>query len=150
MTVTFASIFLVSAFVVVNYDSIKRLHLEAKATSLELERFQQNVDTITDKGLAELQKEIAAQKEEVKRLGEETNRTKEDTQKIFQNVSALALLLTKITWLQVETKNEIGGTRDDAARQQITNEMNNILFGIIPDEKKRTEWINAMYKLLPK
>lgn len=149
MTVTFAAIFIVSSFLVANYDSIQRLHLEAKATSLELERFQQNVDTIADKGLAELQEEIAAQKQEVKRLGEVAIHTKEETQKIYNNVSALALLLTKITWLQVETKNEFGGKRDDAARQQITTELNNILFGIFPDEKKRTEWINAMYKLLP-
>ena len=150
MTVTFAAIFIVSAFGVANYDSIQRLHLEAKATSLELERFQQNVDTIADEGVAELQKEIASQKQEVKRLGEEANRTKEETQKIYQNVLALSLLLTKITWLQVETKGEFGGNRDVAARQQITNELNNILFGIFPDEKKRVEWINAMYKLLPK
>lgn len=149
-TMAFAVIFMITSFGVANYDSIQRLHLEAKATSLELERFQQNVDTIADKGVTELQKEIAVQKQEVKRLGEEANRTKEETQKIYQNVSALALLLTKITWLQVETKNEFGGKRDDTARQQITNELNNVLFGIIPDEKKRTEWINAMYKLLPK
>lgn len=149
MAITQAGIFLLASFGTANYDSIQRLNLQAKATSFELERFHQNVDNIADSAIENLQSEIATQKEELRRINNDATQTKRDVQSIHNNAAALTLLLTKVTWLQLSTKNEFGGTRDDAARKHITNELNNILVNIIPEQKARDQWIQEMYKLLP-
>jgi len=149
MAVTQTFMFLLAAFGTANYDSIQRLNLQAKATSFELERFHENVDSIASKAIEDLQGQIASQKEELQRISNDATQTKRDIQYIHSNASALALLLTKVTWLQLSTKNEFGGDTDAAARKHITNELNNILLNIIPQQKDRDQWIQEMYKLLP-
>ena len=62
----------------------------------------------------------------------------------------LALLLTKMTWLQVVTKNEFGGPRSTAAIQEIERELNRLVTIAIPNAAERNSWVQQLMSSLPK
>ena len=62
----------------------------------------------------------------------------------------LALLLTKMTWLQATTKNEIGTPRAMAALKEIGDELVRLLAIAIPDPAERNVWVQRLITSLPK
>jgi len=73
-----------------------------------------------------------------------------------QNVKALddafrrqVLLITSITWLQLETKSEFGTERASKAASEILSDINSVLPVALPDNEKRARWIHDLKLRLP-
>lgn len=157
---------LVAGFVIANYDAIGRV----KALGLEVERARAEVGVAKDEALAEIEAEVVRQKEEVSLLVAAANEARNKIEEQRQGIEALAsstadaeakvaelnrasgeiaLLLAKITWLTLETKNEFGTSRARAAMDAILRDLNSLVAEVIPDETQRASWITDLQNSLP-
>ena len=59
------------------------------------------------------------------------------------------LLVASLTWLQLETKNEIGTDRAKVAIEEILKDLNAILPRVLPDPAARQRWVAELQKRLP-
>ncbi len=164
---------LAAGFVIAKSDDI----LNFRFSGLDITTIQQQVTEFKDQAISEIRNEVEAQKESIKLLTSEANQSRERLSeqqgsiesivataqevegrigehwrniiKIDQESRELALHLFKTTWLLIETRSEFGGKRLAVATDAIMGEMNRMLIRLIPDERKRDEWIREMYSILP-
>ena len=96
-----------------------------------------------------LEENVANQKKEIETavtLGEQT----EKRVRVLNDASnQLALISTRITYLQLETKSEFGTDRAQKAMEKIFTDLNTVAMLVIPDMSKRNEWISKLQSELP-
>lgn len=71
------------------------------------------------------------------------------TEALHESFRQQALLLTRITWLSLETKYEFGGERARKAAEQVLKYINLVLRSALPDEKQRAQWIAELKETIP-
>ena len=166
-TVFLLLVFLGAGFVIANYDVI---NFRIKGLGVELEAFKKEIAVVKEQAVAELQAELAKQRESVtllianandtrERIEEEKEKletltaqslqTKERIEALNEASSELALLLSKITWLQTVTKSEFGTERSRIATEQMLEDLDRLLVIIIPNAQEREEWIRQLTESLP-
>lgn len=96
-----------------------------------------------------LVEKISQQEQRLQYLANKADSTKNRIEILHKASSDLALLLTKITWLQVETKSEFGTNRAQKAIEQILNDLNRIVAVVIPDTQERSRWVGELQSSLP-
>lgn len=114
---------------------------KAHITTQEMEKINSD--------LKNTKRDLEVQRKALEELVIRAERTKNEIETLYNTIRDLALITTKITWLYVETKNEFGTERDQAARQEIMNELNKLLPLIIPAAQERSQWIQRMTQSLP-
>lgn len=122
-------------------DAVKLLIANANDIREKIEIQKVAVESLLDRAQAAEDRltKVASGVEESRRRIEQLHRASSD----------LALLLTKITWLQVETKSEFGTERATLAIQQMLADLNRVVGVVIPDEGERTKWIQQLKQSLP-
>lgn len=104
---------------------------------------------VQKRAVESLIEKISHQEQSLQDLASKANTTKERIEILHKASSDLALLLTKITWLQIETKNEFGTERVQKAVEQILKELNEIVAVVIPDPQEKSRWIQELQSSLP-
>ncbi len=129
-------------------QSIKFLITNANDTRDKLEVQKKAVESLIDT-VKKTEKSVEVQKANVEALNKRAEDTKRDIEILHKASADLALLLTKITWLQIETKSEFGTERAQAAIKSITEDLNRIIIVIIPNDQERVRWIQELQRSLP-
>lgn len=129
-------------------QSIKFLITNANDTRDKLELQKKAVESLIET-VKKTEKSVDTQKETVEALNKRAEDTKKQIEILHRASSELAILLTKITWLQLETKSEFGTDRAQAAIQKITEDLNKIIVVVIPNDQERAKWIQELQKSLP-
>ena len=145
LTVIFLAFSLITGFIIANYDLIKKF----KWKDFEIESFEHEVGEVKNDAINEIKAELAIQKEEVENLSKHAEKTKGEIGDLFKSSSDLALLITKVSWLQLQTKNEFGTERAQRAIKNINDDLNEIIKVVIPNEENRNKWINELQSSLP-
>jgi len=127
---------------VVNHkESISLLIADLNNTREQIDAQRKAVESLIEK--------ISQQEQRLQDLANSADSTKNRIEILHKASSDLALLLTKITWLQIETKNEFGTNRAQKAIEQILNDLNRIVAVVIPDPQERSRWIQQLQSSLP-
>lgn len=122
-------------------ESISLLIANLNATRDKIDAQRKAVESLVEK--------ISQQEQRLQKLANEADSTKKRIEILHKASSDLALLLTKITWLQIETKNELATNRAKKAIEQILSELNRIVAVVIPDPQERSRWIGQLQSSLP-
>ncbi len=73
-----------------------------------------------------------------------------NAQAIFSATKELSLILTRITYVQGQTKNELGSSvRLKKAAEIIEKDINRVLNLMIPDPKERSAFVAELTNALP-
>jgi hypothetical protein len=129
-------------------DATALLVRDANDTRAKLEAQKSAVESMI-RTAKELQKDVETQRESVVALGRETTQARARIEELTKASNELALLLTKITWLQQETKNEFGTNRAQKAMERVTADLNKVIITVIPDPQERNRWIQGLSESLP-
>jgi hypothetical protein len=81
--------------------------------------------------------------------GLKSDRTAEQATAVYRAVSELALLLTKVTWLQLQARDESDARRRDAAVRQVMDQLDSIVDLVIEDPDVKSEFVNSVMGSLP-
>ncbi|MDP3183322.1 MAG: hypothetical protein Q8M54_10975 [Desulfobaccales bacterium] len=74
-----------------------------------------------------------------------------DSQAIFIAIKELSVILTRITYIQAQTKHEFGHSpRLEKAAEIIDKDLNRVLQLMIPDQQERSAFIQELTTALPK
>jgi len=74
----------------------------------------------------------------------------QNSQSIFNATKELSIILTRITYLQTQTKSEFGNTpRLQKAADIINNDINRVLALMIPDPTERQTFVQNLINALP-
>ena len=138
LTIVFLTFAILSGLSISNSDIVKRL----KWKGLEIETFERQVEQVKNDAIESIKNEVA-------NLTKKAEDAKAQIESLNHASNELALLLTKITWMQLETKSEFGTKRVQVAVQQIFEDLNKVLEVIIPKSQERQKWIEELRKLLP-
>ena len=101
------------------------------------------------KAVESLIEKISQQEQALQDLASKAGTTRDRIEILHKASSDLALLLTKITWLQIETKSEFGTDRANKAIEQIVEELDEIVAVVIPDPQEKSSWIQDLQSSLP-
>jgi archaellum component FlaC len=173
LTVILLVFSLISGWGIANYDWVKKVQFQPPGLS----DFQKQVAEIKQGAVDELKKEAEDGKESFKRLassveltgalvekrkneidgladamnksGEEMKAQEEKIEKINANFSELALLLTKVAWLQFQALGEPQSNRARAATQKIMDSLDEIVAAVIPDPQARAQFVSNLFNSLP-
>jgi hypothetical protein len=85
----------------------------------------------------------------LKEQGLKSDRTAEQATAVYRAVSELALLLTKVTWLQLQARDESDARRRDAAVRQVMDQLDLIVDLVIEDPDVKSEFVNSVMGSLP-
>lgn len=118
-------------------DSRDRLELQAKAVNELLAKVRA------------AEREVAQSRQEVEAVRRRADDVRMRIEELNKASSDLALLLTKVTWLQIETRSEFGTTRAQKAIAATLDELNRIVAVVIPGSGERQRWIEQLQKSLP-
>ena len=122
-------------------ESIRLLMTSLNDTRQTIEVQRKAVESLIDR--------VSEQETNLARLASDANSARVQIETLHAASSDLALLLSKITWLQTVTKNEFGTRRATKAAQDIVDELNRIVTIVIPDPLAREEWIRQLNASLP-
>jgi hypothetical protein len=84
-------------------------------------------------------------KEQSLKIGQAT----EQTMAISRALSDLALLITRVTWLQLQARDDVDAKRRDAAMRQLMDQLDAIVDLVIEDPDVRSEFVNSVMGSLP-
>lgn len=129
-------------------DSIRLLISNANDTRSLLELQTKAVKDLLEKvGVA--QREVAQSRQDVEGIKHRADEVRARIEELNKASSDLALLLTKITWLQIETRNEFGTARAQKAIDETLKDLNRIVAVVIPEPRERQRWIEQLQRSLP-
>ena len=127
--------------------ALEEIHKEIDSQKESIKLLISNANNIQEKIevqkqiIKKTQEEIDDQKSNLESLNTRAESTERRIQTLHKASSDLALLLTKITWLHLETKSEFGTDRAKTAINQINVELNKIIQAIFPEQGERNAWI---------
>jgi len=122
-------------------ESIRLLISDANDTKDKIENL---IKIATD-----LDNNIVEQKKEILGINKFAENTKKEIERLNAASAQIALILTRIGYFTLETRNEFGTTRVKKVIQEITNDLNKIVPMIIPDNEERAMWIKDLQNILP-
>lgn len=97
----------------------------------------------------DLEKSMRAQEQKAMELNDKAEKMQRQLIALHQASSELALLLTRVTWLQFEARDEYGVERAQAAVQKIMDELDVIVGLVLTDPKARKNFIAEVTQSLP-
>ena len=129
-------------------ESVNRLVSHAKEVHEDLgvrkESLQSLLDTIT-----KLEDVIKDQEQKARELSDKAQKMQDQLVAVHRASSELALLLTRVTWLNLEARDEYGIERAQAAVQRIMDELDQIVDLVIVDPGAKEEFISDVKNSLP-
>ncbi len=93
--------------------------------------------------------ELKAQQQKITELTQQEERAGEQIAAIQKASSELALLITKVTWLQIEAKVSTGDKRSEAATKQLLDGLDDIVAVVLSDPQERTKFTSEVTGSLP-
>jgi len=85
----------------------------------------------------------------LKEQGLKIEQTTQQAAAFSRALSDLALLLTRVTWLQLQARDETDAKRRDAAVRQVMDHLDEIVDLVIEDPDARSEFVNSVMGSLP-
>lgn len=85
---------------------------------------------------------LRAREQRLQDLADSTERMRNQIADIQRTMGDLALLLTRVVWLQLESRNQSGKENADATVQRIKETLDEIVTLVIPDPRARSEFVN--------
>ena len=85
----------------------------------------------------------------LKEQGLKSDRAAEQVMGVYRALSELSLLLIKVTWLQLQARDEPDARRREAAVRQIMDQLDLIVDLIIEDPDAKTAFVNNVMGSLP-
>jgi hypothetical protein len=85
----------------------------------------------------------------LKEQGLKSDRTAEQATAVYRAVSELALLLTKVTWLQLQARDESDARRRDVAVRQVMDQLDLIVDLVIEDPDAKSAFVDNVMGSLP-
>lgn len=113
-----------------------------------LEKQQKALDALSDSNRV-IREKLDAGDQQRKELQESLEQLKGEAAAFRTRSSELALMLTRIIWLQLEALDDPNTERADMAIQRILDEMDAILTLAIEDPAARASFVNDVKKALP-
>jgi len=139
----------------IKVDALEEIEQEVSNHKQSIAMFIANLNDTREKidaqkkAVESLIKKISHQEQSLQDIASKADKTKDRIEILNKASSDLALLLIKITWLQIETKNEFGTERVRKATEQILKELNEIVSIVIPDPQEKSRWIQELQSSLP-
>lgn len=113
-----------------------------------LEKQQKTIDALSESNSA-IHEKLNASDQQVKELQENLEQAKREVAALQTRSSELALMLTRIIWLQLEALDDSDGERAGMAVQKILDEMDSITTLAIEDPAARARFVDDVKKALP-
>lgn len=113
-----------------------------------LEKQQKALDALAESN-GIMREKLNAGDQQLKELQETLEQVKREAASLQSRSSELALMLTRIVWLQLEALDDPNGERADMAVQRILDEMDAILTLAIEDPAARARFVDDVKKALP-
>lgn len=85
----------------------------------------------------------------LKEQGLKIEQTTQQAMGFSRALSDLALLITRVTWLQLQASDESDNKRREAAVQQAMNQLDAIVDLVIEDPEERSQFVNSVMGSLP-
>ncbi len=85
----------------------------------------------------------------LKEQGLKIEQTTQQAAAFSRALSDLALLFTRVTWLQLQARDETDAKRRDAAVRQVMDHLDEIVDLVIEDPDARSEFVNSVMGSLP-
>ena len=85
----------------------------------------------------------------LKEQGLKAEQTTQQTAAFSRALSELALLFTRVTWLQLQAREEADVKRRDAAVRELMDQLDAIVDLVIEDPDARSEFVNSVMGSLP-
>jgi hypothetical protein len=164
---------LISGWGIANYDWIKEVKWQVPG----LAGFRKQITEMKESAVDDIGKEtdekrsslgllvssvndtleqINSRKQEMEILSEAMKKTEEEIRAQEQKVkelnaglSELALLLTKITWLQFQAVGEPSNARAQVVTQRVMDSLDEIVALVIPDPQARSQFVSSLMNSLP-
>jgi hypothetical protein len=129
-------------------ESVELVIRDVNATAKNIETQKNDINTLV-RTAELLRDEIGTRKEEILLLVTKTEKTKKEIESLNVATRQIALTLTKATYLNYKTRNELGyGLKTKKAMQDLENDLNRILPMVIPDPKERKVWVGNLESIL--
>lgn len=116
--------------------------------SAMLEKQQRILDALSDSN-GIIREKLNAGDQQLKELQENLEQVKREVAALQTRSSELALMLTRIIWLQLEALDDSDGERTGMAVQKILDEMDSITTLAIEDPAARARFVDDVKKALP-
>lgn len=97
-----------------------------------------------------LEEKATTHEQKSKEMSDKAEEVRAQTLAIYEASSELALLLTKVVWLQMEAKNEANGPRSEVARQRVMDQLDEIVNLVIPDPDARSRFVSDVMNSVPR
>lgn len=128
--------------------SINLLISSAKEAHEDLGARKESIESLLS-AVAKLEESVKAQEQKATELNEKARKMEDELVAIHDASSQLALLLTRVTWLEFEANDEYGAERAQIAVQKIMDGLDEIVGLVIKDPKARQAYISDVMSSLP-
>ena len=128
--------------------SIGLLISNATNTSEKIERQKEALGNLIKKA-ADLQTKIEDQKKKLIGLNASAEKTKKDIEMLDYASRQIALILVRVTYFTLETKDEFGTDRAKKATKEMLKDLDELTRIIIPDQEERSAWTKTLKTTLP-
>lgn len=97
-----------------------------------------------------LEQQLQEDQENIEHVKQQIILAHQNSQSIFNATKELSIILTRITYVQAQTKNEFGNTpRLQKAAEIIQDDINRVLVLMIPDAAERRVFVQNLINALP-
>jgi len=128
--------------------SIDMLLFNAEKTHEEMAARKEAMESLLA-AVSRLEESIRAQEEEARELNDKAQKMEGQLVAIHHASSELALLLTRVIWLQFEARDEYGAEHAQAAVQKVMDGLDEIVNLVIVDPKARKDFIKGVMSSIP-
>jgi chromosome segregation ATPase len=129
-------------------QSLKPLIADVNGTSQKIDAAIKYTEALLEslkRAEERLKKEEFALKEQSLKIGQAT----EQATALSRALSDLALLITRVTWLQLQARDESDVKRREAVTRQVMDQLDAIVDLVIEDPDARSEFVNSVMGSLP-
>ncbi len=113
-----------------------------------LESQKKNIEAVLD-STRSLETELKEKEQALKELVARAEQARDQMAAVQGQTSELALMLTRIIWLQFQSANQQNPERADAAVKQIMDGLDEIVGLVITDPQARNEFVSGVMGSLP-
>jgi len=128
--------------------SISLLLSNAKEAHEDLEARKESMESLLA-AITKLEESAREQEQKAGELNEKAEKMQGQLLAVHRASSELALLLTRVTWLLFEAREEYGAERSQAAIQKIMDGLDEIVNLVIVDPKAREDFVSDVMRSLP-
>ena len=135
--------------VVAHKQSIALLIRSENELSDKLQKQKDVVDVMIEKAQS-LEDQLQKDQQNIEQIKQQVVIAHQNSQSIFNATKELSVILTRITYVQAQTKSEFGNSpRLKKAAEIINTDINRVLLLMIPDPDERQAFVQDLLNALP-